>query len=78
MKKFEVGKKYTTRSVCDYDCIFEYTITARTNSTVTAVDKFGKVAKYRISKKYSEFRDAETFLPMGNYSMCPMISANNK
>ena len=75
MIKFEVGREYSTRSICDNNCIFSYTITNRTASTVTAVDKFGEEKRYKISKKFSEFRGAETFLPLGNYSMCPMISA---
>lgn len=76
MNKFEIGKTYETRSACNHECIFSFTITARTASTVTAVDKFGETKRYRISKKFSEYRNAETFLPFGNYSMCPMISAN--
>lgn len=75
MKKFEIGKTYTTCSIGDTNCIISYTVNARTAQTVTATDKFGKTSKFRISKKISEYRDAETFLPWGNYSMCPMISA---
>lgn len=75
MKKFEIGKTYTTRSACDHNCVLKYTITARTASTVTATDERGQSARFRISKKYSEYRDAETFLPWGAYSMAPMISA---
>lgn len=76
MKKFEIGKTYMTRSACDSNCKIAYTITSRTAATVTATDENGKTAKFRISKKLSEYRNAETFLPWGNYSMCPMISAN--
>lgn len=75
MKKFEIGKTYTTRSACNHDCVITYTITARTASTVTAIDNHGESKKFRISKKFSEYRNAETFLPWGSYSMCPMISA---
>lgn len=75
MKKFEIGKTYTTRLITDSNCEIQFTITARTSSTITAVDDKGIEKKYRLSKKYSEYRNAETFLPWGNYSMCPMISA---
>ncbi len=75
MKKFEIGKTYTTRSACNSECILKYTITARTAATVTATDNHGESAKFRISKKYSEYRNAETFLPWGAYSMAPMITA---
>lgn len=74
MKKFEIGKTYTMRSACDHECVWSYTVTARTASTVTLTD--GKeTIKCRISKKFSEYRNAETVLPLGNYSMCPMLSA---
>lgn len=76
MKQFEIGKTYETRSACDNNCKWLFTITNRTASTVTAVDDKGNERKYRISKKFSTFRNAETFLPFRNYSMCPMISAN--
>jgi hypothetical protein len=75
MKTFEIGKTYTTRSICNNDCIWSYTITARTASTVTAIDKYGEEKRYRIIKKLSEYRNAETILPEGRYSMCPTISA---
>lgn len=75
MKTFEIGKTYETRSACNHECVFKFTIAARTAATVTAVDDHGEFKKYRISKKYSTYRDAETFLPFGEYSMCPMISA---
>lgn len=74
MKKFEVGKEYSMKSICDHNCVWTYTVTARTAQTVTITD--GKeTKKCRISKKISEYRGTETVLPLGNYSMCPMLSA---
>lgn len=74
MKKFEIGKTYTMRSACNHECVWSYTVTARTAATVTLTD--GKeTIKCRISKKFSEYRNAETVLPLGNYSMCPMLTA---
>lgn len=75
MKKFEVGKTYTTTSICNSDCKISYTIISRTAATITATDNHGETAKFRISKKHSEYRNAETFLPWGSYSMAPMITA---
>ncbi len=75
MKTFEIGKTYSTTSICNSDCVWSYTITARTASTVTAVNKYGEEKRYRIIKKLSEYRNAETILPEGKYSMCPTISA---
>ena len=75
MKQFEVGKTYQTTSICNSDCIITITVKARTAATLTIIDKFGKEKKLRILKKLSEFRDAETVMPWGNYSMAPSISA---
>lgn len=75
MKKFEIGKTYTMRSICNHKCVWSYTIIDRTAATITAEDDKGNVKKYRISKKFSEYRNAETVLPLGNYSMAPMLTA---
>ena len=38
MKKFEIGKAYSMRSICDHDCVWTYTVTARTAKTITISD----------------------------------------
>lgn len=76
MKKFEIGKTYTMRSACDHNCTWSYIVTARTACTITIKDEYGKETKHRVNKLSSEHRKAETILPLGNYSMCPMLSAN--
>jgi hypothetical protein len=74
MKKFEVGKQYSMRSVCDHDCVWTYTVVARTASTVTITD--GKhTTVCRIVKDLRQYRKAETVRPLGKYSMCPLLSA---
>ncbi len=74
MKKFEVGKTYNMTSICDHNCIWTYTVTARTAQTITITD--GKnVQKCRIDKKISEYRNTETVYPLGKYSMCPSLTA---
>ena len=35
MNKFEIGKEYFSRSICNYDCIFTIKITGRTAKTVS-------------------------------------------
>jgi hypothetical protein len=42
MTKFEVGRTYSTRSVCDHNCIFSYTVTRRTDKTVWLTTKRGQ------------------------------------
>jgi hypothetical protein len=69
---FEVGKTYSTQSLCDSNCIFSVTIAKRTKATVTTTD--GK--KFGIAKKETQWNDAETIFPMGRYSMAPAIKAN--
>ncbi len=68
---FEIGKTYTTRSICDNDCVFSVTIASRTKSTVTTTDGrwFG------IAKNETKWNNAETIFPMGRYSMAPAIRA---
>ena len=78
MLKFETGKTYATRSICNSDCVFCYTVLKRTAATVTVVDNHGNHKTCRINKKFSGYRNAETILPEGNYSMCPMISADQE
>lgn len=74
MKRFEIGSTYSMRSICDHNCIWSYTVTGRTAQTITATN--GKeTKKYRISQKYSEYRNAETVFPLGHYSMAPMLTA---
>lgn len=74
MNKFEIGKTYSMKSICDQNCIWTYTVTARTAQTITITD--GKEVKTcRIVKNLSEYLNAETVRPLGNYSMCPLLSA---
>jgi hypothetical protein len=75
MKKFEVGKAYSMRSIGNQDCVWTYTVTARTAQTIT-LDDGKEVKRCRISKKATEYRGAETIFPLGQYSMAPMLSAD--
>ena len=70
-KQFEVGKTYWDRSICDYDCIFKFTILARTAKQVT-VSVHNKVVK----RGLTVFDDVEQFKPFGNYSMCAIVRAD--
>ena len=74
MKKFEIGKAYSMRSICDHDCVWTYTVTARTTKTITISDG-EKVQKCRIIKAASEYRNSETVYPLGQYSMAAALTA---
>ena len=70
LRSFQVGNVYTTRSACDYDCIFSFTVTARTAKTVTIKSNFGE-SKRRISERDG----SECIYPLGSYSMAPSLKA---
>lgn len=64
-KKFEVGRTYATRSVCNSECIFKITIIKRTEKTVTIDEGNGKTKRCKI---YTDMRNAEAIYPYGIYS----------
>ena len=74
MKTFEIGNSYKTRSICDHECEWVYTVTKRTTTTVTLNDGKDEVT-CRINKVLSERNGAETVYPMGRYSMAPTLHA---
>jgi len=68
---FKVGKTYTTRSACDYDCVFSYKVIARTAKQITIERGRGDVVKRGVY-----LRDGVEYCkPEGTYSMCPVIRA---
>ncbi|WP_254048557.1 hypothetical protein [Clostridioides difficile] len=71
MIKFEVGKTYATRSVCDHDCVFTLEVIKRTDKTITyKEDDTVRRAKIR-------FNDDYEYIKVGNYSMAPNFSAKD-
>ena len=69
LPKFEVGKTYATRSICDHECIFEIKIISRTAKTVT-YDYMGETRRSKIH----EDSDGE-FIRPDRYSMAPTFRA---
>ncbi len=68
---FETGKTYSTRSICDHDCIISITVERRTAKMVVTTE--GK--RLRIVEDY---KGNEAVYPWGSgYSMCPMIGADD-
>ena len=76
MMKFETGKTYHMSSACDHNCVWTYTVTARTAQTITLASDRNEVIRCRINKQVSEYRNAESVFPLGKYSMCPILSAD--
>lgn len=74
MKQFEVGKTYSMRSIGDHDCVWTYTVIARTAKTITISD--GREEKRCIvCKGISEMNGQEIIFPLGQYSMAPRLRA---
>lgn len=75
MTKFETGNTYTMSSPCDHNCVWSYKVISRTAKTITLSD--GKeTKKCRINAAYSEYNKTETVFPLGQYSMCPILTAD--
>ena len=75
MKKFEIGRTYTMRSICDHECVWAFKVVSRTASTITIVDEHGEKLNRKIIKTVSEWNKAETVYPLGRYSMAPSLTA---
>ena len=70
MSKFETGKTYTARSICDHDCIFSITVLARTAKTVT-VKTMGETKRCKIQ----DIDGVEGVYAQGRFSMSPLFKA---
>jgi hypothetical protein len=70
MTKFETGRTYSTRSICDHNCIISITIAKRTAKTITTTE--GK--RFRVSTGWN---NAESVKPWGSYSMAPIVDATD-
>ena len=72
MNKFKVGKEYSCRSICDYECVWLFNVIKRTAKSIWIKDSRGDV----IRKKISLYDNTEIVYPLGRYSMCPVLKAN--
>lgn len=70
MEKFEIGKEYTTRSICDSNCVFTIQITGRTAKTVS----YNYLGRSRRSMVHID-QDGEWIQP-DRYSMAPTFRAS--
>jgi len=74
MNTFQVGRSYATRSIGDYDCIFRFTVLARTAKTVTVYDPTNR---RNVKRGLSIWQGNEQFSPFGRYSMSPIVGADD-
>jgi hypothetical protein len=70
--KLETGHTYRCRSLCDYDCIFSFTVLARTAQWVT-INHNGK----QMRRKVRLVHGIEHIDPLGRYSMAPVLAASD-
>lgn len=76
MKQFEVGQEYSTRSICDWNCIFSFKVISRTAKRIVLKDLVtGDIEKRGIHMHIEGGQENEACRPFGNYSMCPIIHA---
>jgi hypothetical protein len=73
MATFQIGKTYTTRSVCDHDCIITVEVVSRTAKAIKAKTQRDGLKSFRIRPDYN---GNESISPWGSYSMAPVISAD--
>lgn len=73
MCKFEIGKKYQMRSICDSDCKWTYEVIKRTDKTVWLSD-----GKETTRVKIYTHDNSECVRPLGVYSMAPVLRAERK
>jgi hypothetical protein len=70
--KFQIGKTYNCRSICDHDCIWSFSVTARSEKTVV-IHCQGKID----TRRKVRVRDGiEEIDPVGRYSMAPVLRAD--
>jgi hypothetical protein len=75
MTKFEPGKTYFTRSICDHNCIFSVEVLKRTAKTITALVDGREVKTLRVAPNYKA--TAEQVAPHGRYSMAALVDADD-
>jgi hypothetical protein len=70
--RFEAGKTYFTRSICDNNMIFKIRITKRTAKTVTVEGWRNKRCKIHTAA------DGDEFILPESYSMAPVFCASRE
>jgi hypothetical protein len=71
--KFEAGRIYQARSICDHSAVFSYRVIKRTDKTVTLKDL---QLKRQSTRRVKIHNGVEYCHPEGAYSMCPTIKAD--
>tara|TARA_Y100000114_G_scaffold74206_1_gene68047 strand:- start:647 stop:919 length:273 start_codon:yes stop_codon:yes gene_type:complete len=64
-------KTYIGRFASNYDSTFEVVVLKRTEKSVTFIHPINKQKK---RAKIHKYNNDEFFMPLGNHSMCPVIT----
>jgi hypothetical protein len=72
--RFEVGKTYEARSICDWQCVWAFTVIKRTAKFITVVNERGEESRVGVSI----FLDEERARPMGRFAYAPVIIAGRE
>jgi hypothetical protein len=70
---FQVGARYWAQSACDSNCVWWFTVTARTTKFVTLVDEYDNTTRVGVK---TDVAWGEWVLPFGSYSMAPCLRAS--
>ncbi len=73
MIKFEIGKEYYTRSICDHECIYTIKIVSRSPKTIV----YEYDGDTRRSKIHVDERQDCEFIRPDRYSMAPTFHADD-
>lgn len=71
---FTIGETYSTRSICDSECVWTWTVTARTAKFVTLEDRHGYLTRVGVNM----WEGVESAKPLGRFSMSPTIYADRR
>ena len=70
--QFQVGKNYSTNSICDSNCWFPFVIKRRTDKNVW-IEYSGTTTR----RKIDIWDGVESIKPFGSYSMAPILRATD-
>jgi hypothetical protein len=71
--QFQVGRTYSIRSICDYECVYSFTILSRTAKTIS-VSVRGAIVRRKVG---IDEKGIEYFMPYGSYSLAPCVGADD-
>jgi hypothetical protein len=72
IQTFKVGRTYSVRSICDYNCIFRFEVLKRSEKTITI-----KHHDREVRRTVRVVDGVECCDPHGRYSMSPVLRATD-